>query len=472
VRTRAALAAENPRLARDFAAELPPAAAAPLLQWAQLLENPRPQLAALASNPNLPVEPDALDAGLNRLARSDPATAAQLLPRLLARSDLAPGLRGRLQRDVALGAAYAREPDALASLSAVPTETTDDEVRQWHARVALWNGDYGEALRVIEQMPAGLAAQSRWRYWGARAVAAMRGPAAAAPLYAEVAGQRDYYGYLASDRLQRDYSLNAQPSLDDQPTQAALAARPGLVRARALFECNFWDEAVAEWANELTDADAPVKIQAAHLAADWGWYAQAIATLAQAGEWNDVRLRYPRPYGEVVAAASARTQLPADWILAIMRQESLFRSDALSRAGARGLMQLRPATATAVARRWQLSPASPDALFDPARAVTLGAAYLREMLDRYGGQLAPALAAYNAGTAPVTRWMPNRPMDADIWIENIAYGETRDYLQRVFEHIVAYAWVRDAEPPRLVSLLPPISPAAAAQAANQPLTGG
>ena len=60
--------------------------------------------------------------------------------------------------------------------------------------------------------------------------------------------------------------------------------------------------------------------------------------------------------------------------------------------------------------------------------------------------------------AAVARWLPSQPMDADIWIENVAYGETRDYLQRIFEHIVAYAWVRDTQPPRLVALLPPIVP--------------
>jgi soluble lytic murein transglycosylase len=462
VRARAALSAENPRLAREFTAELSPSAAAPLLQWAQLLETPKPALSTLALNPSAPVDADALDAGLNRLARGDSATALQLLPRLLARPDMNPGLRGRLQRDVALGAAYDRNPAAMASLDAVPAETVDDEVWQWRARAALWAGDFERALQTIEQMPAPLSAQPRWRYWRARAVAATRGADAATPLYAEVAGLRDYYGYLAADQLHRGYALNAQPSLDDQPAQAALAARPGLMRAHALFDCSLWDDAMAEWANELGDAEPALKVQAAHLAASWDWYAQAIATLAQSGEWNDVRLRYPRPYRAVIAQASALTQVAGDWILAVMRQESLFRGDAVSRAGARGLMQLRPATAAAVARRWQLAAGSPDSLFDPASAVTIGAAYLREMLDRYGGQLGPALAAYNAGTTPVARWLPNQPMDADIWIENIAFGETRDYLQRILEHIVAYAWVRDAEPPRLVSLLPPVAPASAA----------
>ena len=386
---------------------------------------------------------------------------------MLARPDMTPGLQGRLQRDAALGAAYDRNPEAIAAMDAVPPGAVDDEVQQWRVRAALWAGNYGKALAWIEQMPANLAALPRWRYWHSRAVAATRGPEVAADLYADIAGLRDYYGYLAADRLHRGYSLNAQPSLDDQAAQGVLAARPGLVRAHALFDCDMTDEAIAEWANELGDAQAAVKVQAAHLAASWGWYAQSIATLAQAGEWNDVRLRYPRPYSAAIAQASALTQLPSDWILAVIRQESLFRKDAVSRADARGLMQMRPATAAALARRWHLPVPGPDTLFDPNTAVTLGAAYLREMLDRYDGQLGPGLAAYNAGPAPVARWLPEQPMDADIWIENIAYGETRDYLQRIFEHIVANAWVRDAEPPRLTAMLPQIEPAVSPVQATQ-----
>ncbi len=218
------------------------------------------------------------------------------------------------------------------------------------------------------------------------------------------------------------------------------------------------DEAAVEWATVIAGTDAAVKVQAAHLAARWGWYAQSIATLAQVGELDDVRLRYPRPYPSAIAEASKLTQLPSDWILAVMRQESLFRSDAVSRAGARGLMQMQPATAAAVERRWHLPAPGKEAPFDPTPDVALGAAYLRELLDRYGGQLGLGLAAYNAGPIPVGRWLPSRTMPADIWIENIPYGETRTYVQRILEHIVAFAWVRDADPPRLTALLPPVEP--------------
>lgn len=457
-RVRAALLADNAPLARDFLADVPAQRRAPLLQWIRLLEAPKENIEQLAAAPGLPVEPEALMAGFTRLAHTDAAAASDLLPPLLARPDLGPLLQGRLRRAAALGAAYARQPGAVAAFSQLSGDSLDTPVEEWRVRAALWAGDYDKALEWIEQMPASLATQPRWRYWRARAVAATRGPEDAAALFAEIAGMRDYYGYLAADRLHRSYDLNIQPSADDEAVQASLAMEPGMMRAHALIDCGMPDEAGAEWSAALATAQPALKVQAAHLASRWGWYAQTIATLAQANEWADVPLRYPRPYMSEIEHASKLTRVPADWILAVMRQESLFRKDAVSRADARGLMQMLPATAALVAMRWHLPAPHRDDLFDPAIAVPLGAAYVRELLDRYGDQLSLGLAAYNAGPAAVARWMPRQSLEADIWIENIPYGETRSYVEHVLEHIVAFAVVRDAVPPRLAALLPPISP--------------
>jgi soluble lytic murein transglycosylase len=294
------------------------------------------------------------------------------------------------------------------------------------------------------------------------------GSAVAAPLFNEIAGMRDYHGYLAADRLHSTYDLNRHSSPDDVEAQKTLALAPGLKRAHELFECDLPDDAAAEWAAVLADAEPATKVQAAHLATHWGWYTQAITTLAQTREWDDLPLRYPRPYATEVAKASALTQVPGDWIFSVMRQESLFRKDATSRADARGLMQLLPATATAVAHRWHLSPLRRDALFDPSAAIPLGAAYLKDLLDRYRGELALTLAAYNAGPPAVARWLPNRSMDADIWVENIPYNETRNYVQRVLEHLVAYSADHEVQPPRLSPLLTPVQPGASEQVQGDP----
>ncbi|HME40787.1 MAG TPA: transglycosylase SLT domain-containing protein [Steroidobacteraceae bacterium] len=458
-RARAALGADNPRLAREFAADVPAARSAALFQWSDLLDAPKAALTVVATHPALPVEPDALAAGFEKLAHADSAGAWGLLPALLARRDMTPALQERLQRAAALSAAYDHDARAVPAFERLSADGSYPLVQEWHVRAALWAGDYDHARRQIERMSADLAAQPRWRYWHARAVEATSGAEAAAPLFNEIAGLRDYYGYLAADRLHRGYDLNPRTSPDDLKAQAEMAAQTGLVRAHELYACDLWDDAVVEWSVVLGGAEPAVKIQAAHLAARWGWYAESIATLAQAGEWDDVRLRYPRPYPDEVAAASMLAHVPEDWILGVIRQESLFRKDAVSRADARGLMQMLPATAAAVARRWHLPPPSKDTLFEPPVAVALGAARLRELLDRYSGQLALSLAAYNAGSAPLGRWLPPNSMDADVWIENIPYAETRAYVEHVLEHIVAFAYVRGAELPRLESLLPAVEPA-------------
>jgi soluble lytic murein transglycosylase len=460
-RTRAALTADNPRLAREFVIDVPSDRAEPLLQWVQLLDSPKQALNILAAAPNLPVEPAALMAGFDHLARSDCTAALALLPELLGRPDMTPAMQVKLQRIAALGAAYGRDSAALAAFDVLPDSSVDNDVREWRVRAALWAGDYRKALNWIDEMPPSLSSQPRWRYWRARAVATTAGAKSAVPLFEDIAGLRDFYGYLAADRLHRGYALNARPSQDDEAAQKALAVHPGLIRAHALVDCGLEDDAALEWAVALAGADSSAKLQAAHLAARWGWYAQSIITLAQVGEFDDVRLRYPRPYPAAIAEATKLTQLPSDWILAVMRQESLFRDDAVSRAGARGLMQMTPSTAAAVAKRWHLPAPPRDGTFDPTMDVQRGAAHLRDLMDKYG-QLGLTLAAYNAGSVPVARWLPTRSMDADIWIENIPYGETRNYVQRIVEHIVAFAWVRDAEPQRLAVLLPPITPAALA----------
>jgi len=457
-RARAALEADNPRLARETMADVPIGKTAALLQWSDLLESPKAALIVLATHPALPVEPQALAAGFEKLARRDSGTALDLLPQLLARQDSTPDLQTRLQRAAALDAAYDRDPRAIAAFDRLPANAVDGPVAEWRVRAALWAGEYGKALEGIKAMPAELAAQPRWRYWRARAVAATAGADAASALFAEIADLRDYYGYLAADRLHRGYNLHARPSPDDARLQSAIAAQSGVIRAHELFDCDMADDAAAEWTAALGGADAAVKVQAAHLAARWGWYVQSITMLAQAGEWDDVRLRYPRPYEAAVAAAGKVSGLPADWILGVMRQESLYRKDAVSRADARGLMQLLPGTAAAVARRRHLPVPRTDDLFDPFVALPLGAAYLQEPLDRHGGELCLALAAYNAGPGPVARWLPPKTMDADVWIENIPYGETRAYVQHILEHIVAFAFVRDADPPRLDTLLPAVGP--------------
>src|SRR5699024_7955542 len=122
-----------------------------------------------------------------------------------------------------------------------------------------------------------------------------------------------------------------------------------------------------------------------------------------------------------------------------IRTESLFQPAAVSPAGAVGLMQLMPATARLVARRHGMNTPSSGSLRLPAVNIRLGTRYLRSMQDRFGGNLALATAAYNAGPNAVERWLPRQgALPPAIWIANISYTETRDYVERVMAHMTVF----------------------------------
>src|SRR5690606_41601463 len=114
-----------------------------------------------------------------------------------------------------------------------------------------------------------------------------------------------------------------------------------------------------------------------------------------------------------------------------VRAESTFNASARRPAVARGLMRVLPATGAAAARRLGLPWSGAQGLYDPATNIAIGTAYLREKEAMYGKPYV-AIAAYNAGPTPTSRWLSQRPqMDPDLWIETISYRETREYLARI-----------------------------------------
>ncbi len=131
-------------------------------------------------------------------------------------------------------------------------------------------------------------------------------------------------------------------------------------------------------------------------------------------------------------------------LLAMLRQESGFRSDAVSHAGARGLMQIMPATARRVARQLRIKYSRQRLTSDPEYNLAIGRAHIEDLVDRYDGSYVLALAAYNAGPGRVRRWLERngdpRTGEVDVidWIEMIPLGETRNYVQRILEAVPIY----------------------------------
>jgi len=149
----------------------------------------------------------------------------------------------------------------------------------------------------------------------------------------------------------------------------------------------------------------------------------------------------PRPFSSVAAELEARYALPSGLLHAVMRQESEFRPDAHSPAGAIGLMQLMPRTAEHAAGELGL-PYSLERLEQPEYNLRLGAFYLAKLLKSFDGRVALALAGYNAGPHAVSRWLEGgRALDLDLWVARIPFRETRNYVERVMSNWARYRYL-------------------------------
>ncbi|HEV8662463.1 MAG TPA: transglycosylase SLT domain-containing protein [Candidatus Methylomirabilis sp.] len=279
----------------------------------------------------------------------------------------------------------------------------------------------------------------------------------------------DYYAARARELL----ASHGSPASPDPPRPAAAPVdppgdHPRLATARELSALRLWDEATEEyWLLVRThpgDRGLQQEAVEAFLRARRFdrvlWIARRI--LLTAYRQNPLalplpafwELLYPLAYWDAVQELSAARGVDPHLVAAVMREESAFGSAAVSRAGARGLMQLMPATARRVARALALPDPHPEGLHAPTVNLTLGTAYLAQVLEDFGGNLPLALAAYNAGPQAVRRWLQEIPAaDPDRFIEAIPYAETREYVKRVlasyhrYQALYAQAPAAPPEPP-------------------------
>ncbi len=169
-------------------------------------------------------------------------------------------------------------------------------------------------------------------------------------------------------------------------------------------------------------------------------YAEPLARGPRNGQEELWRLAWPLAYGELVEAwVEPREAIEPALVYAVMREESGYRPQALSSAGARGLLQIMPATGERLARSVGLGGYSHDDLFDPQVNIRLGAAYLDELARRFDGRTSAAVGSYNAGPEAIARWITERPEQADDeWVESMPFSQTRTYVKRVLRSLHAY----------------------------------
>jgi soluble lytic murein transglycosylase len=305
------------------------------------------------------------------------------------------------------------------------------------AEAAAWFQDVASSSTAV-------ITQARAYYWLGRAETGATAQAdfAHAALYPTT-----YYGQLAAialgdspEQLAARIRAVTEPSFD--AGQAIDFALMELPRAAALLVQMNDPQDAQIFLNRLgqTAADDRTRELAAKLALGLGIPQSAVAIARSAGIAGQMLVAegWPRPVSPPAGVEPAVA-------LGIMRQESSFDATAISGAGARGLMQLMPATARKTGRDNGIAY---NNLFDPNQNMALGVAYINELVQDFGNCLPLAIAAYNAGPTNVANWMAengdpemkNAQGGANIidWVEEIPFSETRNYVQRVSESIVVY----------------------------------
>ncbi|MGV8960791.1 MAG: transglycosylase SLT domain-containing protein [Stenotrophomonas sp.] len=438
-RIEAAADEQQPAVMRSAARGLPAAELAQANDYAAFVENIHPR----ALNwPKTERSRRIVVDGLSRLAKADPGAAEQQLPQYAAALQLSESQRNQVLYQIALWTVASYLPDSARRLAAVPESAYDERLHEWRTREAMARGDWPAALAAIRKMPPAQRSDSRWRYFEARLLEKTGTPADATPLYRSAAGSATFHGFLAADRLRQAYALCPWTPNDSAQARAAVATDPALVRAMELFKIDRSGWATLEWTDALSRFDDTRRRLAVEVARDNGWFDRAVFTLKSPEELRLYELRFPLYHDDAIRRESSRNAIDPAWVAAEIRAESTFNPKARSPANAMGLMQVLPTTGASVARSIGLSGYGGAAsLYDPDTNIAIGTAYLRQLMDKYGGLPYVTIAAYNAGPTPTARWQSQRPnYDPDFWIETISYKETREYVARILAFSVIYDW--------------------------------
>jgi len=403
--------------------------------WQQVRTNP----AVIAQPRFFPgkhvIERDVLAYGLKRLVWRSPDQALQVWRRFVSDPYFTAAQRLDVQRQFAIALASKGDSRADDWMRQLPAESLDNSVAQWQVGHALRELNWPKVQQVIENFPAELAADVNWRYWLARALEEQGQQAEAEAIFREVAQRRHFYGFMAAAKLGLPPSLAHTPVPVSDDELVLIQQHPAVQRAKEWLALGRMTEARREWNFLQRSVTEPQKLAAAKLAGKLEWHERAIFTLADAGYWDDVELRFPLAYKDEIQRFANSAKVDSGWAMAIARRESSFMPDANSPVGARGLMQIMPDTANYIAKK----RVQASTLYNPVTNIDYGTDYLNYLMRRNDGNLIMATAAYNAGYSRVRQWIPQgQPLPVDVWVETIPYRETREYVKAVMAYYQIY----------------------------------
>lgn len=313
----------------------------------------------------------------------------------------------------------------------------------WYIRTALWRQSWKDVERLTRHLPSDMSEDETWIYWRARALSELGKAEQATPLYRRISGQLSFYGKLASDALKSPYFQPQGKPVTLTPAQVKRWDNdPSIERAKTFYRLEMFFMGHREWNWAMRGLNSAQYNELAEYARSQALLHRMINTAQRASE-NDQTLEYlfPMPHRQQFEPIMSAQGLQPAWVYGLIRQESRFMPSVNSGVGARGLMQIMPQTARWLAKKLGTEDFSVSKLHDLDMNVQLGSAYLSMVRNDLDGSMVLASAAYNAGPGRARKWrsLLLNPTESAIFIENIPFNETRDYVKNVMANMHTYS---------------------------------
>jgi len=386
-----------------------------------------------------------------RMRRGNPEGAIELMlerstsAEALGTPELWAGMRADLARADLRAGNFARAY-RLAAGNHLREGTSYSDLEWLAGYAALRQGNAAQALAHFKALEAAVKSpisMGRAGYWQGRAHELAGNAAAAQAAYAMAARyQTSYYGLLAAERagLPPDPALTGTQQLPDW--REAAFTTSSVFQAAVLLRAAGSGVLAKRFFLHLGETQSDTDLaRLARLALEWN---DAPLALAIAKAAADRGLELVPAYYPLSGMEKLDLGIPPELLLAITRRESEFDPAVISHAGARGLMQVMPATGRETAARLGLPFSLDRLLSDGEFNSRLGAAYIAGLIEEFGPGLALVAAGYNAGPGRPRRWMGERgdprngSVDVIDWVEMIPFDETRNYVMRVSESVAVY----------------------------------
>ncbi len=304
-------------------------------------------------------------------------------------------------------------------------------------RSAIADSDWLQVLYWSSKVADQDFADSFNQYWRGRALQATGHKQLADQAFQVAAAERNFYGFLAADRMSVPFAMGYDVPDVSEDALTELKKMNAIRRIGALWNLGELGLAMQEW-QWLMSHHPDETAALSEYALREHWYSLAVAATIKGGHWDYIAHRFPLAYRQAFAQRGSDLGLDPRLLMSIARRESAFNPEAVSPVGARGLMQVMPDTARHLSRVLNIPYPGSDGLKDADTNIRLASQYVKELSDRYHGNLIAVLAGYNAGPSRADVWLRENQGEFDQLIESITFRETRDYVKAVLAYRVIF----------------------------------